>query len=159
MKSSYRKESEMEAVGIAIAGAVCTSISGLQQLQHPSIWSLIYDMSCICNGPTPEALHVEQKAMYEHMRLGDGKLCSTTRCKSISWSPTLADNREVLEYRYAAKLHLVHSMWSNHKGDIERGMLKQRPTLDITRSNQYQIRAQADKIKSHCTQSARNTIP
>jgi len=35
-------------------------------------------------------------------------------------------------------------------------MLKQRPTLDITRSNQYQVRAQVDKVKSHFIQSARD---
>jgi len=37
-------------------------------------------------------------------------------------------------------------------------MLNQRPTLDITRSNQYQVRAQVDKIKSHFIQSARDHI-
>jgi len=37
-------------------------------------------------------------------------------------------------------------------------MLNQRPTLDITRSNQYQVRAQVDKVKSHCTQSAKDEI-
>jgi hypothetical protein len=37
-------------------------------------------------------------------------------------------------------------------------MLKQRPTLDITRSNWYQIRAQVDMVKSHFTQSARGNI-
>jgi len=45
-----------------------------------------------------------------------------------------------------------------HKGDLERGMLKKRPTLDITRSNQYQVRAQVEKVKSHCIQSARDNI-
>jgi hypothetical protein len=35
-------------------------------------------------------------------------------------------------------------------------MLMQRPTLDITHSNQYQVRAQVDKVKSHCIQSARD---
>ena len=34
----------------------------------------------------------------------------------------------------------------------------QRPTLDITRSNQYQVRAQVDKVKSHHIQSARENI-
>jgi len=37
-------------------------------------------------------------------------------------------------------------------------MLKQRPMLDITRSNQYQVRAQVDKVKSHFIQSARDNI-
>jgi len=45
-----------------------------------------------------------------------------------------------------------------HKGDLERGMLKQRPMLDITRSNWYQVRAQVDKVKSHFIQSARDNI-
>jgi len=37
-------------------------------------------------------------------------------------------------------------------------MLKQRPTLDITRSNRYQVRAQVDKVKSHFIQSAMDNI-
>jgi hypothetical protein len=37
-------------------------------------------------------------------------------------------------------------------------MLKQRPTLDIIRSNQYQVHAQVDKVKSHLIQSARDNI-
>jgi len=37
-------------------------------------------------------------------------------------------------------------------------MLKQRPTLDITCSIQYQVRAQVDKVKSHFIQSARDHI-
>jgi len=37
-------------------------------------------------------------------------------------------------------------------------MLKQRPTLDNTRSNQYQVRAQVNKVKSHFIQSARDNI-
>jgi len=37
-------------------------------------------------------------------------------------------------------------------------MLKQRPTLDITRSNRYQVRAQVDKVKSYFIQSARDNI-
>jgi len=45
-----------------------------------------------------------------------------------------------------------------HKGDLERGMLNQRPTLDITRSNRYQVCAQVDKVKSHFIQSARDNI-
>jgi len=37
-------------------------------------------------------------------------------------------------------------------------MLKQRPALDITRSNWYQVRAQVNKVKSHFIQSARDNI-
>jgi hypothetical protein len=37
-------------------------------------------------------------------------------------------------------------------------MLKQWPTLDITRSNWYQVRAQVEKIKSHFIQLARDNI-
>jgi len=37
-------------------------------------------------------------------------------------------------------------------------MLNQWPTLDITRSKQYQVRAQVDKVKSHFIQSARDYI-
>jgi len=37
-------------------------------------------------------------------------------------------------------------------------MLKQRPTLDITSSNWYQVWAQVDKVKSHFIQSARDNI-
>jgi len=37
-------------------------------------------------------------------------------------------------------------------------MLKQWPTLDITRSTRYQVRAQADKVKSLFIQSARDNI-
>jgi len=45
-----------------------------------------------------------------------------------------------------------------HKGDPERGMLNQQPTVDITRSNRYQVCIQVDKVKSHFIQSARDTI-
>jgi hypothetical protein len=45
-----------------------------------------------------------------------------------------------------------------HKGDLGRGMLKRRPTLDITRSNWYQVHAQVDKVGSHFIQSARDHI-
>jgi hypothetical protein len=45
-----------------------------------------------------------------------------------------------------------------HKEDLERGILKKRPMLDITRSNRYQVRAQVDKVKSHFIQSARDHI-
>jgi hypothetical protein len=37
-------------------------------------------------------------------------------------------------------------------------MLKQWPTLDITRSNRYQVPAQVDNVKSHFIQSARDNI-
>ena len=49
-------------------------------------------------------------------------------------------------------------MCGMHKGDIERGMLTQWPTLDITRSNWYQVRTKVDKVKSHFIQSARDNI-
>jgi hypothetical protein len=45
-----------------------------------------------------------------------------------------------------------------HKSDHERYMLTQRPTLDITRSNRYQVRTQVDNVKSHFIQSARDNI-
>jgi len=37
-------------------------------------------------------------------------------------------------------------------------MLKQWPMLDITRSDQHQVQAQGDKVKSHFIQSARDNI-
>jgi hypothetical protein len=37
-------------------------------------------------------------------------------------------------------------------------MLNQRPTVDITCSNRYQVRAQVDLIKSHFIQSVRDNI-
>jgi len=37
-------------------------------------------------------------------------------------------------------------------------MLKQRPMLDITRSNWHQVRAQVDNVKSYLTQSAMDNI-
>jgi len=37
-------------------------------------------------------------------------------------------------------------------------MLKQRPMLDITHSNRYQVRAQVDKLNSHFIQSVRDNI-
>jgi hypothetical protein len=77
-------ESDTEAVRIATAGGVYTSINGFRQSRHPSSWSLRHDASRICNGQTPGALHVEQTAVYECKRLGDGKLCNATRCESIS---------------------------------------------------------------------------
>jgi len=82
--ASYRKESETEAVAIATAGGVYTLINGLRQPQHPSIWSLRHDASCVCNGQTLGALHVEQTAVYECKRLGDCKLCNATHFESIN---------------------------------------------------------------------------
>jgi len=145
-------------VAIASAGGVYTPINHLRHLQHPSIWSLSYDASCICNGQTHGALHVEQMSVYECKRLGKGKICNATRCESIRWSPTLADNRDILEHPYAAKQHLVHSIRGMHKGDFERGKLNQRPTVDITHSNRYQVRTQVDMVKCHFIQSARDNI-
>jgi len=97
-------------------------------------------------------------AVFGCKRLGDGKLCNATRCESISWSLTPVDNSDIPEHLNAAKQHLVHSIWGMHKGDVERGMLNQRPTLNITRSNRCQVRAQVDKVKSHFIQSARDNI-
>jgi len=37
-------------------------------------------------------------------------------------------------------------------------MLNQRPTLDSTRSNRYQVRVQVHKVESHHIQSARDDI-
>jgi hypothetical protein len=37
-------------------------------------------------------------------------------------------------------------------------MLKQRPTLDIVRLNQYQVRAQGNNVISHSIQSSRDNI-
>ena len=45
-----------------------------------------------------------------------------------------------------------------HKGDRERGMLRQWPTLDITHSNRYQVRVQVNKVKCHFIPSAREYI-
>jgi hypothetical protein len=73
-----------QAVPIATAGGVYTMIHDLRLLQNPSIWSLRPNESCICNGQTAVALHVEQTAIYDCKRLGDGKLCNMTHCESIS---------------------------------------------------------------------------
>ena len=81
-----------------------------------------------------------------------------TPCESISWSPTLADGGEVLEHRYLENQHFIHTIWGTHMGDLERGMLKQRPTFDSTHSNRYQARAQVNTILSHFIQSARDNI-
>jgi len=45
-----------------------------------------------------------------------------------------------------------------HKGDLETGMLKQWPTLDVTCSNRYQFRAHRDEVKSHVIQPAWDNI-
>jgi len=145
-------------VAASTAGGVYTSMSGLRQSQPPSMWSLRHDLSCICNRQTPRALHVQQAAIYECKWLGDSKLCSATRCESIRWSLTLANYRDVLEHRFAAKQHFVRSIWGTHNGDLARGMLKQRPTLDISRSSRCQVWAQVDKVKSRCSQSTRDNI-
>jgi hypothetical protein len=78
--------------------------------------------------------------------------------EGTSRRPTLADNRDLLEHRNAAKQHLVHSIRGTHKGHFERGVLKQWPTLHIARSNRYQVRAQVDKVKSHFIQSAKDNV-
>jgi len=135
-----------------------TTISGLWQLQHPSIWSVRPDTSCICNGQTPGASHVEQTAIVQCKRHGDGTLCHTMCCEGISWSCTLADNRELQELCYAVILHLVHSNWGTHKSDLEWSMLKQWPRFMITRPNWYQVQVHVDKIKSHCIQPATDNV-
>jgi hypothetical protein len=53
---------------------------------------------------------------------------------------------------------LVHSIGGARKGDLERGILKEWPTLDITRSNGYQVQAHVDRVKSYFIQSARDNI-
>jgi len=145
-------------VAITTAGGFCTTINNLRQSQHASIWWLRPDSSCDCNAQPPGALEVEQMAIYECKRLEDSKLCNATCFESISWNPTLADNLDVLEHRYAAKQHLVPSIRGAHKGDLDRGMLKQRPSLDITCSIQYQGWAQVGKFISHFIQSGRDKI-
>jgi len=145
-------------VAIATAGGDYTSNNRLQQPQHPSIRSLRRDASWICSGETPGALDVKRTAVHECKRRGDGKLHNAMRCESIRWRSTLADNREVLEHRYAAKQHLVHSIWGAHKQDLERGMLKQRPAVEITCSNCYQFRAPVNKVKSCFIRSATDSI-
>jgi hypothetical protein len=45
-----------------------------------------------------------------------------------------------------------------HKGDLERGMLNQRPTVNITRSNWYRLRVQVVEVISHFIQSVRDNI-
>jgi len=53
---------------------------------------------------------------------------------------------------------MVYTIWGTHKADLESGMLKQRPSLDITRSNWYQVWAQVDQDIFHCIQSAQDNI-
>ena len=101
---------------------------------------------------------MEQTAVYGGKQLGDGKLWNATSCKSISWSPALADNRDVLEHCYAAKQPLVNSFQGMYKEHVEIGMLKQRPMLDITGTKWCQVQAHVNKVKSHFIQSAREYI-
>jgi len=86
----------------------------------------------MCKGQTPGTLHVEQTAINDWKRLVDDKLYNVTCCESISWSPTLADNIDILEHSYAAKQQLVNSIWGMRKGDLETGMQMQQPMMDIT---------------------------
>jgi hypothetical protein len=44
------------------------------------------------------------------------------------------------------------------KGDLDRGILNQRPTADNTRSNRYQVCTQVGQVKSHFIQSVRDNI-
>ena len=101
---------------------------------------------------------MKQMAIYACKQLGDGKLCDATCCESISGRPTLADNREVWEHHYAAKQHLVHSIRGTHTGDRERGMINQRPTVDMPGLNRYQVRAQVDNVQFHFIQSVGDNI-
>jgi hypothetical protein len=80
------------------------------------------------------------------------------RFESNSCSPTLVDNRGVLEYCYSAKLHLVHSIQGTYEGDLERGMLNQLPTLDIIYSNWFQVRSPVDQGKFQFIHSVRDII-
>jgi len=41
-----------------------------------------------------------------------------------------------------------------YNGDLEGGMVEQRATLDITRSNQYRVQAPVHKVTSHLIQPA-----
>jgi hypothetical protein len=77
-----------EAVAIETAGSVYTSINGLRQSQHPPIWSLQHDASCIWNGQDPAALHVKQTAVYECKRLGDRKLATRRVAKALAEAPS-----------------------------------------------------------------------
>jgi len=62
--------------------------------------------------------------------------CTQTLLEYSSDYNTFCWCRDILEHRYAAKQHLINSIWGTHKGDLERGMPEQRPTLDITRSTE-----------------------
>jgi hypothetical protein len=101
---------------------------------------------------------MEHTAGYKCKQHEDSKLCNATRFESISQSLKLADKTYVLEHCYAAKQHLVHSIPGPYKGHLETGILKQRPTLDTTRSNQYQVQAQVDNVTSYFTPLARDNI-
>jgi len=50
-----------QELAIATTGGVYTSLTRLRLSQHPSIWSLRHDASCICNGQTHGALYVEHR--------------------------------------------------------------------------------------------------
>jgi len=130
-------------------------VSGSRSIHRFGNW--VWRGLCF-NVQTPEALHVEQMAVYECKGLGDGKLCNWTCCKTISWSPTLERNGDVLEHRYAAKQHSDHSICGMHKGDFERGLLKHQPMLHSTHSNWYQVWVHVDMVTSHFIQSARDNI-
>jgi len=153
--ASYKKESETASMEIATSGIAYISISGLQQLLHWSSCSLSHDASCICSGQTPGPRHVEQTAVHECMRLGDVKLHNPMHCQCISWSPTLVNNRHVLEHSNAAKYHHVNPICGRRKADNESGMLKPRPTFNITLSHWYLVWSQVDKPESHLIQSVR----
>jgi hypothetical protein len=101
---------------------------------------------------------MEHMAIYECKQLADGKLCNATRFESISHSLKLADNTYELEHCYAAKQHLVYSIAGTYKGHLETGILKQRPKLDTTRSNQYQVQAHVDNVTSYFSPLARDNI-
>jgi len=49
-------------------------------------------------------------------------------------------------------------MWVVYKGDLERTLQMQPPTLDTIDSNRYQVQVQVDKVTSHLIQPARNNI-
>jgi len=118
------ERNQREAAASPTAGSVYTLISGLRHSQHPLYWSLRRHASCICNAWTPGAVHLEHIAVYKYKWLGDGRLFNAMCWESNSWSPTLADNRAVLEHGNAAKLHFVDSIWGTHNGDLRGGMLK-----------------------------------
>jgi hypothetical protein len=103
-------------------------------------------------------VHVEPKAIYGCKRLGVCTFFNTMCWESISLSPTLADNRDLLEHHYAAKQHFIRTIRGTHQGDLQRCMLNKRPTLAIPRLNGYQVRTQIGKVRSHLIQSFRGNI-